>query len=323
MRTSLSTAILIVGLVAGVAPVVAQQYPAKPVRIVVGFPPGGINDIVARLIGQKLTEALGQPFLVDNRAGASGTIGAGFVAKAKPDGYTVLLGSVSNVVMVTNQYLHLPYDPQKDFAPVSLVAASPNILVVHPTLPVRTLKDLITLAKKHPGELSYASAGYGASNHLTVELLKITTGINIVHIPYKGDTPAVTDVIAGQTPFMFATLPVALPHVKSGRLRAIAVSSAKRTALAPEVPTVAESGLPGFEVSVWVGLLAPAGTPAAIIDRLSQEAVKAARLVDIREKLAAQGVEPVGDSPAEFATVIKAEMAKWRKVAKAAGITPQ
>jgi tripartite-type tricarboxylate transporter receptor subunit TctC len=321
MRTFLSTAILIVGLVAGAEPAVAQQYPVKAVRIVVGFAPGGINDIVARLIGQKLNEALGQPFVVENRAGAGGTIGADFVAKAKPDGYIVLLGSVSNIVIATNQY-RLPYDPQKDFAPVSLVAAAPNILVVYPSLPVHTLKDLIALARKHPGEISFSSAGNGASGHLTGELLRVMTGINVVHVPYKGDAPAMTAVIAGEIPFHFAVLPVALPHIKAGRLRAIVVSSAKRTALAPEVPTAAESGLPGFEVSVWVGLLAPTGTPAAIVERLHQEAAKATRTVDIREKLAVQGVEPVGSSPSEFAAVINADMAKWRKVAKAAGITP-
>ena len=308
---------------AGAGPAFAESYPIKPIKLVVGFPPGGINDIVARIVGQKLSESLGQPVVVDNRAGAGGTIGADSVAKAKPDGYTLLLGSVSNIAMAPSQYKALPYDPTKDFTPVALLASAPNILVVNSSLPIKSVKDLIALARQKPGQISYASAGNGTSNHLTVELLKVLADIDLVHIPYKGDTPAITDVIGGQVPMMFPTLPVALPHIKSGKLRAIAVSSAKPTALMPGVPTVAESGgLPDFEVSVWVGILAPAGTPKDIVERLSTELTKIVRMPEIKEKLASLGAEPATMDPARFAGYIKSETAKWSKVAQAAKIVP-
>jgi tripartite-type tricarboxylate transporter receptor subunit TctC len=316
-----AAALLIAAAAAG--PALAESFPTKPIKLVVGFPPGGINDIVARVVGQKLSESLGQPVIVDNRAGAGGTIGADSVAKAKPDGYTLLLGSVSNIAMAPSQYKALPYDPTKDFMPVALLASAPNILVVNPSLPVKSVKELIALAKQKPGQLSYASAGNGTSNHLTVELLKVLADIDLVHIPYKGDTPAVTDVIGGQVPMMFPTLPVALPHIKSGKLRAIAVSSAKPTSLMPGVPTVAESGgLPDFEVSVWVGILAPAGTPKDIVERISAELTKIVRLPEIRERLASLGAEPAPMGPAQFTGYIKSETAKWSKVAQAAKIVP-
>jgi len=305
-------------------PAQAESFPSKPIKLVVGFAPGGINDIVARVVGQKLGEALGQPVIVENKAGAGGTIGADSVAKAKPDGYTLLLGSVSNISMAPSQYKALPYDPLKDFAPVALLAAAPNILVVHPEFPVHSVKDLIALAKKKPGQISYASAGNGTSNHLTVELLKVLADIDLVHIPYKGDAVGITDVIGGQVPMMFPTLPVALPHIKSGKLRAVAVSSAKRTALAPEVPTVAESGgLADFQVSVWVGILAPANTPKDIVDRVSTELTRIVQAPEIKEKLASLGAEPDPRDSAQFAAYIKSETAKWSKVAAAAKISPQ
>src|SRR5674476_1458098 len=219
---------------------VAQPYPSRPIHLIVGFPPGGINDIVARIVGQRMSEGLGQAVVVENRSGAGGTIGADWVSKAKPDGYTCLLGSVSNLAMAPSLYGSLPYDPTKDFTPVALVAAAPNIMVVYPDFPVHSVKDLIALAKQKPGTINYASAGIGTSNHLTVELLKVMADIDLVHVPYKGDAPAITAVLANQVPMMFPTLPVALPYIKSGKLRAIAVSSAKRSALLPEVPTVAE-----------------------------------------------------------------------------------
>jgi tripartite-type tricarboxylate transporter receptor subunit TctC len=290
----------------------------------VGFPPGGINDIVARVVGQKLTESLGQPVIVENRSGAGGTIGADAVAKAKPDGYTLLLGSVSNISMAPSQYKSLPYEPVKDFTPVALLAAAPNVLVVNPSFPVNSVKDLIALAKQKPGEISYASAGNGTSNHLTVELLKVLANIDLVHIPYKGDSPGITDVISGQVPMMFPTLPVALPQIKAGKLRAIAVSSSKRTALAPGIPTVAESGgLPDFAVSVWVGILAPAGTPKDIVDRLSGELTRIVQMPDVKDKLASLGAEPQPEDSAAFASYIRSETAKWSKVAKSAGIVAQ
>ncbi|HWI79914.1 MAG TPA: tripartite tricarboxylate transporter substrate binding protein [Ramlibacter sp.] len=316
-------AVVLLAAAAGAGPASAESYPSRPIKLVVGFPPGGINDIVARIVGQKLSESLGQPVVVDNRAGAGGTIGADSVAKAKPDGYTLLLGSVSNIAMAPSQYKALPYDPTKDFTPVALLASAPNILVVNSSLPIKSVKDLIALAKQKPGQISYASAGNGTSNHLTVELLKVLADIDLVHIPYKGDTPAITDVIGGQVPMMFPTLPVALPHIKSGKLRAIAVSSAKPTSLMPGVPTVAESGgLPDFEVSVWVGILAPAGTPKDIVERLSTELTKIVRLPEIKEKLASLGAEPATMDPARFAGYIKSETAKWSKVAQAAKIVP-
>ena len=317
----LAAALLMAAIATG--PAWAESFPNKPIKLVVGFPPGGINDIVARVVGQKLSESLGQPIIVENRAGAGGTIGADSVAKAKPDGYTLLLGSVSNIAMAPSQYKALPYDPVKDFMPVALLASAPNILVVNPSLPVKSVKDLIALAKQKPGQISYASAGNGTSNHLTVELLKVLADINLVHIPYKGDTPAVTDVIGGQVPMMFPTLPVALPHIKSGKLRAIAVSSAKPTSLMPGVPTVAESGaLPDFEVSVWVGILAPAGTPKDIVERVSTELTKIVRLPEMKQKLASLGAEPATMDSVQFAAYIKSETAKWSKVAQAAKIVP-
>jgi tripartite-type tricarboxylate transporter receptor subunit TctC len=300
---------------------VAQPYPSRPIHLIVGFPPGGINDIVARIVGQKMSEGLGQAVVVENRSGAGGTIGADWVSKAKSDGYTLLLGSVSNLAMAPSLYANLSYDPTKDFTPIGLVAAAPNIMVVHPDFPVQSVKDLIVLAKQKPGTINYASAGVGTSNHLTVELLKVMADIDIVHVPYRGDGPAIAAVLAGQVPMQFPTLPVALPYIKSGKLRAIAVSSAARSPLLPEVPTVAESGgLPEFAVSIWVGILAPPGTPKDVVDKLNAEIRKAVALPEIREHLAALGADPVVDTPEEFSAFIASETAQWLKVARAAKI---
>jgi tripartite-type tricarboxylate transporter receptor subunit TctC len=300
---------------------VAQPYPSRPIHLIVGFPPGGINDIVARIVGQKMSEGLGQAVVVENRSGAGGTIGADWVSKAKSDGYTLLLGSVSNLAMAPSLYANLSYDPTKDFTPIGLVAAAPNIMVVHPDFPVQSVKELIVLAKQKPGTINYASAGVGTSNHLTVELLKVMADIDIVHVPYRGDGPAIAAVLAGQVPMQFPTLPVALPYIKSGKLRAIAVSSAARSPLLPEVPTVAESGgLPEFAVSIWVGILAPPGTPKDVVDKLNAEIRKAVALPEIREHLAALGADPVVDTPEEFSAFIASETAQWLKVARAAKI---
>jgi tripartite-type tricarboxylate transporter receptor subunit TctC len=301
----------------------AQTYPSRPIHLVVGFPPGGINDIVARIIGQKISEDLGQSIVVENRAGAGGTIGADVVARAKPDGYMLLLGSVSNLAMAASLYKDLPYDSTKDFTAVALVAASPNILVVHPDFPVHSVKDLIALAKQKPGTINYASAGIGTSNHLTVELLKVMAGIDLVHVPYKGDTPAITAVLAGQVPMMFPTLPVALSYIKAGKLRAIAVSSSKRSPLLPEVPTVAVSGgLPTFAVSIWVGVVAPSGTPKQIVEKLNAAIRHAVDMPEFREHLEALGAEPAAGTPEEFSAYIASETAQWLKVARAAKIAP-
>jgi len=307
------------------APMVAaaQPYPSRPIHLVVGFPPGGINDIVARIVGQKMSESLGQTVVVENHAGAGGTIGAEWVSKAKPDGYTLLLGSVSNLAMAPSLYGSLPYDPTKDFTPVTLVAAAPNIMVVHPDFPVRSVKDLIALAKQKPGTINYASAGVGTSNHLTVELLKVMANIDMVHVPYRGDGPAIAAVLAGEVPMMFPTLPVALPYVKSGKLRAVAVSSATRSPLLPEVPTVAESGgLPEFAVSIWVGIVAPPGTPKKIVDKLNDEIRTAVATPDMHERLEALGADPASDTSEQFSAYIAAETAQWLKVARAAKIKP-
>lgn len=302
----------------------AQTYPVRPIRLIVGFPPGGINDLVARIVGQSVSESLGQPIVIENRPGAGGTIGANAVAKADPDGYTLLLASVSNLAMAPSQYKSLAYDPIKDFAPVALVAASPNIMVVPNDSPIRSVPDLIALAKKQPGSMNYASAGNGTSNHLTVELLKTMAGIDLVHVPYRGDAPGMTDVLAGRIQMMFPTLPVALPQIKAGALRAIAVSSPKRSELVPDIPTVAESGsLPEFSVSVWVGILAPAGTSPEIVSKLNTEIHKALASNAVREQLAAQGTEPAAAAdPKTFGLYLASETKKWSEVAKAAGITP-
>lgn len=307
---------------AGAALAQPESYPSRQVKIVVGFPPGGINDIVARVLAVRMTESMGQPVLVENRPGASGTIGVDYVAKSKPDGYTLVLGSVSNMAMAMSQFKSLPYDTTRDFAPVALAAAAPNILVAHPAFAPKSVTELIELAKHKPGALAYGSAGSGTSNHLTVELLKSITGVDIVHVPYKGDAPAVQDTVGGQIPFMFATLPVVLQHIRGGKLRALAVSSIKRSALLPEVPTVSESGIANFEVSVWVGILAPAGTAKEIVARLNAEIVRIVNIAAVREHLAGLGVEAFGNTPEQFAQIIASDIAKWGQVAKRAGIQP-
>jgi tripartite-type tricarboxylate transporter receptor subunit TctC len=300
----------------------AQSFPARTVSLIVPYAPGGLPDTIARTVGQKLSEKWGQPVVIENRPGAGGTIGAGWVAKAAPDGYTLLLGSVSNLAMAPSQYKNLPYDPIKDLAPVALVAASPNILVVPNDSPIHSVADLIAQAKKQPGGISYASAGNGTSNHLTVELLKTMAGVDLVHVPYRGDAPGLTDVLAGRIQMMFPTLPVALPQIKSGSLRAIAVSSPKRSILVPDIPTVAESGLlPQFAVSVWVGILAPAGTSPEIVDKLNAEIRKSLASPAVREQLEAQGTEPAAaGEPKDFGVYLADETRKWSEVAKTSGI---
>jgi len=299
--------------------VAAQNYPAKPVRIVVGYPPGGPSDILARAIGARLGENLGQQVIVDNRPGASGMIGAELVARSAPDGYTLLLVPATFSVLPS---LHpkMPYDNERDLAPVSLVAAAPFILIVHPTLPVKTVRDLIALSRAHPGEINYAAASTGGLPHLAGELFNSMTGTTLNFIPYKGAAPATNDLLAGQVPLMFNNMLSAMPHVKSGRLRAIAVTSLKRSQAVPELPTIAESGIPGFEVSGWYGVLAPAGTAPDVVSRLNGEFNRVARLADVIQRLAGDGVEAVASTPDQFAQYLREETAKWRKVVKRAGI---
>jgi tripartite-type tricarboxylate transporter receptor subunit TctC len=314
-----SAFILCCALAAGFASA-QQTYPAKTVRMIVGYPPGGGTDIVGRIVAQKLAESLGQQVVVDNRGGATGNIGTEIAARSPPDGYTILMGNVAPNAINVSLFQKLPFDPVADFAPVSLVASTPNILVVHPSLPVKTVKDLVALAKAKPGVLNYPSAGVGSSSHLAGELLAILTGIKIAHIPYKGGGPAMIDTISGQMQMMFATMPAAMPHVKSERVRPVAVTSAKRSQTMPQLPTIAETGVKGYEASTWYGVLVPARTPRAVVDRLHGEIVKILAAQEMRERLGSQGFEPVGNTPEEFAAYIKSEIAKWGRVIRTAGI---
>ncbi len=303
------------------SPAAQTTYPEKPIRMVVGFPPGGQPDTVARLLGQKLAEALGKPIVVDNAAGAAGNIAADRVAKAAPDGYT--LGLLSNAQLVISPSLYkLAYDPVKDFAPVSQVTVSPIMLVVHNAVPAKSVKELVALAKAQPGGLTFASGGSGSLPHMAAELLKSAAGLDIRHIPYKGVPAAMPDLLGGRVTMMFSPIAIVLPSVREGKLRALAVTSLRRSSAAPESPTIAESGYPDFEVTNWNGLLAPARTPATIVRKLHLETVKALALPDLRAKLADLGLETIGDSPDEFAAVIKSEIPKWAKVIKESGIKP-
>ena len=296
-----------------------QVFPEKPIRFVVGFTPGGPSDILARALGQKLGERWNQQVVIENRPGAGGNIAAEAVAKSAPDGYTWLLGN--NSILATNQslYRQLGYDPVKDFAPVSLVAVQPNILVVNPEVPANSVADLISLARKHPGKLNYASSGSGAAAHLAGELFKTMAGVDLVHVPYKGAQPALTDVIAGQVQVMFATSASVIPFIKAGKLRALAVTTAARSASVPELPTVSEAGVPGFEAITWHGVVVPAATPAPLIERLNRDIVGVLRMPDLRERLAALGAEVIAGTPAEFADYIASEIPKWAKVVRDSG----
>jgi tripartite-type tricarboxylate transporter receptor subunit TctC len=296
-----------------------QEFPGKPVRFVVGFTPGGPSDILARALGQKLGERWNQQVVIENRPGAGGNVAAEAVARSAPDGYTWLLGN--NSILATNQTLYgrLGYDPVKDFAPVSLVAVQPNILVVNPAVPANSVAELISLARKHPGKLNYASSGSGAAAHLAGELFKTMAGVDLVHVPYKGAQPALTDVIAGQVQIMFATSASVIPFIKAGKLRALAVTTARRSPSVPELPTVSEAGVPGFEAITWHGVVVPAATPAPRIERLNRDIVGVLGLPDLRERLAALGAEVMAGSPAEFADYIASEIPKWAKVVRDSG----
>lgn len=275
---------------------------------------------MGRVVGAKLGERLGQQFVVENRPGAGGSIGADLVAKAAPDGYTLLLGSTSEVVQYPNVNPKIPYNPQRDFAPISLVGNVPLVLVVHPSLPVKSVKDVIALARSRPGEINFSSAGNGSTTHLAVELLVLTTGIKMTHVPYKGSPPAVTDLVAGQVQVGIPTMPAVLPFVKAGRLRALGVSTAKRAPVLPDVPTLQEAGVKGYDNALWTGILAPAGTPAPALSRLHGEIVKVVQLPDVKDALAKQGAEPTSSTPEQFAAYIASELAKWAGVVKAAGV---
>lgn len=321
MNLVLSLVFSLLALLTVESAAVVRTYPEKPIHIVVGFPPGSQPDIVARLLGQKLAEALGKAVIVDNIPGATGNIAAEHVAKATPDGYT--LGLLSQTHLAINPSLHkLSYDPVKAFAPVSQLTVSPNMLVVNYSVPVKNVQELVALAKAQPGSLTFASSGNGSGTHIAAEFFKATTAVNIRHIPYKGVVAAIPDLLGGRVTMMFSPIPVVLPLVREGKLRALAVTSLERSSAAPELPSVAESGYPGFEATNWYGLVAPAMTPVPIIQRLHLETAKALALPDLRGKLAELGMEIIGNSPDEFASVIKTEIPKWAKVIKESGIKP-
>jgi len=319
-RSMLAT--LAVAALGALAPGLAwpQAYPAKPVRLIVPFPPGGSTDIVARIVALKLGDRLGQQVVVENRGGAGGTIGTEVVARAAPDGYTLGVGSTSTHAVAPSVYAKLGYDPVKDFAPISLVAVSPYLLVVHPDVQVKSLQEFVAYVKARPGKLNYASAGTGSTTHLAMEMLKSAAGLYIVHIPYNGNGPAGTAVIAGQVEALFGSLPAVLPHAKSGRVRPIAVGTPKRSPSLPDVPTVAESGFPGFDASLWLAIMAPAGTPPAVVDRLHKEIVAVIGSPDAADTLAKAGAEPISSTPAELAGMVKDGVGKYAKIVKQAGI---
>jgi len=319
VRTTLALAIGAASALLAVA-VNAQPYPSKPVRIIVPFAPGGASDLLPRMVGQKLTEAWGQQIIVDNRPGGAGNIGMGLGAKAPPDGYTLLSAPNGNLVVNPHMYSKLPYDVFRDLAPITLMAAVQNILVVHPSLPVKTVRDIVSLAKARPGALTYGSPGNGSQGHVGVELLKMMTGIDMTHVPYNGVGPAIRELLGGQTSLALGQTPAVLPHVQSGRLRAVAAASPKRLAILPDLPTIAESNLAGFEAVSWYALMAPAHTPREIVARLSTEITRVVRLQDIRERLNSLGAEPVGGTPDELAATMRSESSRWTKVIKTAGI---
>ena len=314
------TALCAVALaVAALAPSAwGQTYPAKAIRIVVPFPAGGTSDILSRAIGQKLTEEWKQPVVVDNRPGAGANIGAEIVVKSPPDGYTLLLASTIHTIN-PSLYRKLAYDPIRDFTPITLIAATSQVLAVHPSLPVRTVKELVAYAKKRPGQIHYSSAGNGSQPHLTAELFKSRTGIDIIHVPYKGGPPAINDLLAGHVALSFATSPSAVPHVKSGKLRALAVSTAKRISALPDVPTIDESGVPGFEASGANGLVGPAGMPAAVVEKLNAAIVRIVKEPAMQKFLNEPGAAPLTTTPAEYGAYIRSEVAKWAKAVKDSG----
>jgi len=313
-------ALLLAAALAAIAPPAAADiYPAKPIRFVVAFPPGGGTDIIARSIAQKLSGRLAQTVVVDNRPGAGGNIGTDIVAKSAPDGYTLLMGSAGPLAINASLFASMPFDPLRDLAPVTLAASTPNVLVVHPSLKAATVKELIALAKAHPGEINFASSGHGTPAHLAGELFNSMAGVKLVHVPYKGAAPALADLLGGQVQIMFSTMPPALPHVKDGKLRALAVTSLKRSPAMPGLPTVDEAALPGFEANTWHGVVLPAGAPGAIVARLNREIVAILHLPDVVERLSAQGAEPVGSTPEEFAAYIRSETVKWAKVVRESG----
>jgi len=298
----------------------AQAYPAKPIRWISPWPAGGANDIFSRAIGQRIGESLGQQVLVDNRPGAAGTIGSDIAAKAPADGYTLVMGSSPTHAIAPALYPALPYDPLRDFSAVTLVGSVPNVLVLHPSVPAKTVKEFIAVAKARPGKLNFASTGNGTSQHLSAELFKFMAGLDMVHIPYKGTAPALTELVAGQVDLAFENMPALIPHIQAGRLRALAVTTTKRSAVMPELPTIAEAALPGYDASVWFGVFAPAGTPRPVIDRLHGEILKALQTQDLKSRMIAMGTDVSGMGPDDFSAYVRKEIPKWANLVKAAGV---
>lgn len=301
----------------------AQNYPAKPIRFIAPFPPGGSTDFLARIVALKMSESMGQQVVVENRGGAGGTIGVEAAAHAAPDGYTIVMGHVGTFGVNPTLYPKLPYDAIKDFAPITLLAMVPNGMVVHPALPVRSVKDFLAMARAKPKALLYGSGGNGSAAHLAAAYFALLAKIQLTHVPYKGTGPALIDLVAGQTSMMITGMPAVMLHIRSGRLRLLAVGNAKRIALLPEVPTIAESGVPGYDATQWYGVLAPAATPRELVMKLNAEMTKALKLPDVRDKLAADGAIPVGNTPEQFGAHIKAEIARWAPVVKASGAQPE
>jgi tripartite-type tricarboxylate transporter receptor subunit TctC len=312
---------VLVALLLAASQALAQTYPSRPVRVMVGFAPGGPNDIIARAYSAQLAESLGQPFVVENRTGAAGNLAAEAVARAAPDGHTLMLGSTGTNAVNPSLYAGLPFDPVRDLAPVSVVATSPSALAVHPKVAAQSVRELIALAKAQPGKLTYASAGSGSSQHLSAELFKQATGVDIVHVPYKGAAPGITDLLAGQVDMSFAPVANVVPHAKAGKLRLLAVTGASRSEFAPGVPTVAESGVPGFDVTTWYAVFATGATPAPIVERLNAELGKASRNPKLREQLAGLGIDAAASaSPAEARAYRDAEVERWGKLVRALGV---
>jgi tripartite-type tricarboxylate transporter receptor subunit TctC len=322
-RAAAALAAITVAIVSGTSLAAEATYPTRPVRLIVGYPPGGSTDISARLIAQKLTPAFSQNVIVDNRAGASGMIGAGIVAKAEPDGHTLSFAASPEVAIYRALVKNPPYDSLRDFQPVTLVGRVPFMLVVHPSVAANSVKDLIALAKAKPGTLNFASFGSGTSNHLVGEAFRAVAGIDIVHIPYKGSAPAIADLLGGQVQMTFDAIPVALPQVRAGKLKALAVATPKRSALAPDVRTMDESGVAGFAGGTWWGVLAPARTPAAVVDRVAREIAAILKAPDVVQTFTERGFEAVGNTPAEFRAFVDSESRRWLKVAQGAGIKPE
>ncbi len=319
MRKAVAVFAVLTSIAFAAPAVLAQAWPAKPVRVIVPAPPGSAPDFLSRLLAPKLGDMWGQPLVIDNVVGAGGNIGTDRVAKAQADGYTLLFNTIGPISVNVSMYSSLPYHPVRDFVPITLVAKVPNILVVHPGVPVKTVSELIAYAKQNPGRLRYGSPGSGTSNHLSAELLKQMAGIDLLHIPYKSSAQMTTDILGGQVEVVFHNAPVLLPHVKSGALRGLGITSAKRNPSAPDLPSIAEAGVPGFEVTAWFGFMAPVNTPPAVVSKVHRDVVKALASPDVNERMLIQAAEPIGSTPQEYASFIAAEIEKWAKVVKQSG----